>query len=125
MEISGKKKALCLLILNLYCGLSIAEAPEPMIPMFGPGLYKCSNYVDERLTEQDKKVFDSWITGFVTSLAIYNSRRVNFEKEITPMFDDVALRCRVEPEIFFAEAVSESFSEWIKPVDPDEPVKLD
>lgn len=103
-----------LAILLLAPPSSLATENEPQIAIFGPGLFLCSNYVDERLIEKDKETFDSWIAGFVSSLSIYYGRKINFAREIKSLITDVEKRCQSEPNIFFAEAVSEAFTFWIE-----------
>lgn len=107
-----------LAILLLVPQSALATESEPQIAIFGPGLYSCSSYVNSRLTEKDKEVFNSWISGFVSSLSIYYGRKLNFAREIKPLIADVERRCESEPGIFFSEAVSEAFTFWIEsPVD--------
>jgi len=113
MATSGKKFIFVFLALLMFSKATVAS--EPQIPIFGPGLYACSSYVDEHITEDGKDVFNSWISGFVSSLSMYHSQRFNFQKEISPLYEEVEKLCRLEPEIFFSEAVSKAFVAWVNP----------
>lgn len=110
----------CLLIFLgslLTSSLVIAtEDSETAVPIFGPGLYSCSSYVDEHITEDGKDVFNSWVSGFVSSLSMFHSEKFNFKQEITPLYSDIERICRLEPDIFFSEAVSKAFVGWMTPM---------